>query len=288
MKRISIAQGVEFLEMPRLGTWQMANGLFIDGAERIMIDGRMGEEDTLAFVRENRVSRYFISHFHIDHAAGAWRIAAESECRLALNEIEAGYLHSRETMSRVTGYGSAGIHDLVEQYLMPAIGLRYLPDVGSYSLGEIEDISRGRLAAIPAPGHSPGHYCLYAPESESVFAGDLGLDLFGPWYGFPHCDIGEFLASIERIRALKAKRLFSSHGQVILESPDQALAHCREIIETRHARIMEAWDKGIRTTPEIAALGIFYDNPNGLGRRLAPVVSYWQECMVNCHLTNHK
>jgi glyoxylase-like metal-dependent hydrolase (beta-lactamase superfamily II) len=262
----------------------MVNGLFIDGTERIMIDGRLGEAVTLAFIRENRVGRYFISHFHIDHAAGAWRIAAETDCQPVLNETAYMYLHSRENLGRVTGYSQVGLHDLVEQVLMPAIDLRYLPGIGSYAPAEIEAISQGHLQVIPTPGHSPGHYCLYAPASESVFTGDLGLDRFGPWYGFPNCRLGDFLNSIDKVRDLKAKRLFSSHGQVILDSPDQALAGCRTIIETRHAKILRAWEKGLRTVPEIAACGVFYENLNGLGKRLAAVVDYWQQCMVQCHL----
>lgn len=285
MNRISMTDGVDFLEMPKQESWLMVNGLLIEGEERVLIDGRMGgEENTLSFIRENRVNRYFISHFHVDHASGAWRIAGETPCRPFLNEIEHQYLHSRENMAQVTGYANAGLHELVEEALMPKIGLRYMPGLGCYTPMEIEDISRGGLQVIPAPGHSPGHYCLYAPDTESVFAGDLGLDLYGPWYGFPHCSISDFLVSIEKVRSLRAKRLFFSHGKMIENNPDHALARSREIIETRHAQVIDAWDNGLRTIKEIAAKGIFYDRLDRLGRKLIPVVSYWQECMVKCHL----
>ena len=285
INRINMTVGVDFLEMPKQESWQMINGLFIEGKERVLIDGRMGGEDnTVNFIKENRVNRFFISHFHVDHAAGSWRVAAETDCRPALNETEHRYLHSGEHYAQITGYAEAGLIELAEEAFMPKMGLRYMPSLGSYSLAEIEDISGGRLQAIPAPGHSPGHFCLYAPDTESVFAGDLGLDLFGPWYGFPHCSISDFLKSIEKIRGLRAKRLFSSHGPVIAKDPDQAIAHCREIIETRHAQIMDAWANGQRTVKEIAASGIFYKRVDGLGRKLIPLFSYWQECMVRCHL----
>jgi glyoxylase-like metal-dependent hydrolase (beta-lactamase superfamily II) len=284
MNRISFAPGVECLEMSMLESWTMINGLFINGTERIMIDGRMGGKNTVAFIRENRVNRYFISHFHVDHGAGAWSIAANTECRPALNETERENIASRERYASVTGYGAAGLQELVEKKLMPMIGLRFMPDLGSYSLAEIEDISGGRLTAIPTPGHSPGHFCLYAPDSEAVFAGDLGMDLFGPWYGFPHCSIKDFLASIDIIRGLKAKVLFSSHGPVVRDNPDQVFARSREIISERHGKILDAWGRGLRTVKEIAAEGFFYDNLARLGKGLVPLVSYWQENMVAHHL----
>jgi glyoxylase-like metal-dependent hydrolase (beta-lactamase superfamily II) len=187
-------------------------------------------------------------------------------------------------MAKVTGYDVAGLHDLVEQKLMPRIDLRFLPGLGSYALKDIEEISRDELQAIPAPGHSPGHYCLYAPATRTVFAGDLGMDSFGPWYGFPHCNLKEYVASIEKVRALQPKRVLSSHGPVILENPDQAFARCLEVIESRHAKLMAAWTEGTRGLQELADLGIFYDNLARLGRSLIPVVSYWQQNMALCHL----
>ena len=284
MNRIRMAPGVEFLEMPKLESWQIVNGVYITGRESILIDGRMEGDKSLRFIRENKINRYFISHFHVDHAAGAWRVAAETDCRPALNDTEFRYLHSRENYAAATGYASSPLLELAEEALMPKIGLRYMPDLASYSNGEIEDITDGRLRVIPAPGHSPGHYCLYAPDTESLFAGDLGLDLFGPWYGFPHCSISGFLESIEKIRGLPVKRLFSSHGPMIRQAPDQALARSRETIEARHAQIMDAWDAGERTVKEIAARGIFYKRVDGLGRRLIPLVCHWQETMVTRHL----
>ena len=284
MNRISMTEGVEFLAMEKLDSWQTINGLLINGRDRVLLDGRMEGEETLDFIREFRINRYFISHFHIDHSAGAWRVAAETDCQPALNETEQKYLHSREAYAAATGYDSSGLRELAEEALMTKIGLRYMPGLASYSAVELEDLAGGRLQVIPAPGHSPGHYCLYAPDTETLFAVDLGLDSYGPWYGFPHCNIGDFLDSIEKIRALPIKRLFSSHGPMIQEAPDQALARSREIIESRHAQVLAAWESGVRTVKEIAAQGIFYRRVDGLGRKLIPLVSYWQECMVKCHL----
>jgi len=284
LKRISIADGVEFLEAPQQESWLMNNGLLISGEEVIMIDGRFGEEETLAFIRENNVSRYFISHFHIDHATDAWRIASETECRPVLNEVEYQYLQSRENMSLATGYGRAGVHKLVEEILMPRMGLRYVPGICSYELAEIEAVSKGQLLAVSAPGHSPGHYCLYAPQSNSLYVCDLGLDRFGPWYGFPHCRLDDFLASIEKARELAAGQLFSSHRPVIRAGTGEAIDRIKTIIEQRHEKVVNAWRKGKKTIREIAEEGIFYQRTDVHGKRAIPVMCYWQESMVRCHL----
>lgn len=284
MNRVSMAEGVEFLEASRHESWQRINGLLISGEETIMIDGRFGDEKTLVFIRENKVSRYFISHFHIDHSAGAWRIASETNCRPVLNKTEYQYLQSSENMAWATGYSLAEVHELVEEVLMPRIGLRYISDIGAYTLEEIEVITKGRLLAMPAPGHSPGHFCLYAPQTESLYTCDLGLDRFGPWYGFPHCSLHDYLKSINMAYAVGAKRLFSSHGPIILENTEKAIERCRNIIENRHEQVLNAWDKGKRTIKEIAGEGIFYQNTEIFGKCLVPVMEYWQEAMVKCHL----
>jgi len=284
LKRISIADGVEFLEAPKQESWFMNNGLLISGEEVIMIDGRFGGEETLAFIRENNVSRYFISHFHIDHASDAWRIVGETNCRPALNSTEYQYLQSSENMSRATGYGKAGVHRLVEEILMPKMGLQYIPSIDPYELKDIEAISKGQLLAVPAPGHSPGHYCLYAPQSNYLYACDLGLDRFGPWYGFPHCNLNDFLASIKKARELGAKQLFSSHSPVVRERVGEAIDRIEAIIERRHEKVLNAWNKGKKTVKEIAQEGIFFQRTDVHGKRAIPVMSYWQESMVKCHL----
>ncbi|OPX83855.1 MAG: Metallo-beta-lactamase superfamily protein [Pelotomaculum sp. PtaB.Bin104] len=284
MKRIAIADGVEYLEAPQQESWMMNNGLLITGEETIMIDGRIGDEETPAFIRENRVSRFFITHFHIDHVSGAWRIEAETNCRLALNQIEYKFVRSGEALAQATGYKQEGIYHLVESILAPRMGFRCLPGIAPYELAEIEAISKGQLCAIQAPGHSPGHFCLYAPQSGSLFACDLGFDRYGPWYGFPHCQLADYLASIKIARELKARQLFSSHSPPVTEGVEEAFDRCRNIIEKRHSRVLSAWKKGKRTASEIAGERIFYPRTDRFGKRAIPVVAFWQETMARRHL----
>lgn len=284
MKRIAIADGVEYLEAPRQESWLMNNGLLIAGEENVMIDGRFGDEETLAFIRENNVSRYFISHFHIDHVSGAWRIKAQTNCSLALNQVEHTFIQSGESLAQATGYRQEGIYHLVESIIAPRMGFRCIPGVAPYDLAEIEAISKGQLRVIKAPGHSPGHFCLYAPQSDSLFACDLGFDRFGPWYGFPHCHLAEYFASINTARELKARQLFSSHSPMVTEGVGKAFDRCQNIIEKRHSRVLSAWNKGKRTAREIAGEHIFYPRTDRFGKRAIPVVAFWQETMVRRHL----
>ncbi|MDD4168779.1 MAG: MBL fold metallo-hydrolase [Desulfotomaculaceae bacterium] len=284
MKRITIAEGVEYLEAPQQESWLMNNGLLITGEEIIMIDGRFGDDETLAFIRENEVSRYFISHFHIDHVSGAWRIDGETNCRPALNKVEHKFIQSGEALSQATGYQQAGIYHLVEGILAPRMGFRCIAGIAPYELDEIEAASKGQLRVIQAPGHSPGHFCLYAPLSGALFACDLGLDRFGPWYGFPHCNLEQYLSSIKTAGELKVRQLFSSHSPMISEDVEGAISRCKSIIEKRHSMVLSKWYKGKRTVEEIAGENIFYQKTDGFGKRAVPLVSFWQESMVRCHL----
>ncbi|MDD3654463.1 MAG: MBL fold metallo-hydrolase [Desulfotomaculaceae bacterium] len=284
MKRFAIADGVEYLEAPKQESWMMNNGLLITGEEIIMIDGRFGDEGTLAFIRDNKVNRYFISHFHIDHVAGAWRIAGETNCQPALNKTEYKFIQSDVALSQATGYQQGGVYHLVKSILAHGMGFRCIHGILPYELAEIEVISKGQLRAIQAPGHSPGHFCLYAPQSDSLFTCDLGLDRFGPWYGFPHCNLEHYLSSIETAEELKARQLFSSHSPMIIESVEVALNRCRNIIEKRHSMVLSEWYKGKRTAREISGENIFYPRTDKFGKRAIPLMSFWQESMVRCHL----
>ena len=68
---------------------------------------------------------------------------------------------------------------------------------------------------IPAPGHSPGHTTVYFPKENILFTSDLGVGLFGPWYGFKDCDIYRYVESLLYLKALKPKLLLTGHGGVI-------------------------------------------------------------------------
>ena len=68
------------------------------------------------------------------------------------------------------------------------------------------------FAVIHTPGHTPGHLAFYIPEADLLFAGDVDLTPFGPFYGHDFADIDEFLRSIEKLRQLNARIVTTGHA----------------------------------------------------------------------------
>lgn len=104
--------------------------------------------------------------------------------------------------------------------------------------------------AVHTPGHAPDHLCFWHPESRTLLSGDLiageGSIMIAP----PEGDLGEYVASLERVRRLAPSRILPGHGPEVAragEKIEEYLAHRRE----REARVVAALDSGATSLAEI-------------------------------------
>ena len=82
--------------------------------------------------------------------------------------------------------------------------------------GDVIDLGGRRLEAVHTPGHSPGHLCFWEPERGYLFTGDLAYR--GTLYAnYPSTDPQAYLASLERVAALPAQRIFPGHHALDIE-----------------------------------------------------------------------
>jgi glyoxylase-like metal-dependent hydrolase (beta-lactamase superfamily II) len=108
--------------------------------------------------------------------------------------------------------------------------------------GAIVETERHRLQVIYTPGHSPDHLCLFEPEQGWLFTGDLfvgGQDRALR----DDCDIWQIIASLKRIAALPATRLFPGSARV-RDNPAQELADKIAYLEELGARVLELHRQG--------------------------------------------
>ena len=97
--------------------------------------------------------------------------------------------------------------------------------------------TRSRSAPAPStpytrPGHTPGHYVFADRADGLLFAGDHVLPTITPSIGFtmpppPH-PLGDFMASLTKVRGLPDLRMLPAHGPVAPSSHarvDELLAH---------------------------------------------------------------
>jgi glyoxylase-like metal-dependent hydrolase (beta-lactamase superfamily II) len=110
------------------------------------------------------------------------------------------------------------------------------------------------LRAVHTPGHAPDHVCFWHDESRTLFSGDLavkGTTVYIP----PNLqgDLADYLASLERVRALRPVRLLPAHGPVI-DDPEKLLSGYLEHRHEREEQILVALRSGDRAPDALVPL----------------------------------
>ena len=102
------------------------------------------------------------------------------------------------------------------------------PDAGrDLGDGQVFATDRGPLVAISTPGHSRRHFCYHLPGHGAVFTGDLILgEGDTTWVGEYPGGVAEYLASLDRVEALKPRILYPGHGDP-LRDPAEAIGRFR-------------------------------------------------------------
>jgi len=122
------------------------------------------------------------------------------------------------------------------------------------------------LTAIHTPGHAPDHLCLWHVESRTMFCGDLaqkGSTIYIP----PNLqgDLRAYLASLERVLALRPAQLLPAHGPVI-DDPDRLLRGYIDHRGEREKQILELLRSG-ESSPDAMVVRMY----RGLKDTLVPM-----------------
>jgi glyoxylase-like metal-dependent hydrolase (beta-lactamase superfamily II) len=118
------------------------------------------------------------------------------------------------------------------------------------SLGDNERI--GGLTALYTPGHAPDHLAFWHEPSGTVFTGDLvtlGSSVMIHWSRGGN--LRQYLAALERIRALAPHRLLPAHGAAI-DDPAAVLTAYLDHRHRREEQVISALRGGRDTVQRIA------------------------------------
>ncbi len=108
--------------------------------------------------------------------------------------------------------------------------LRAHPSFGALPLedGSLVDTDAGALRALATPGHSADHLAFFHEAVGDLYVGDL---LIGEgsttWVGEYSGCVADYLASLDRIEGVRARRIFPAHGGP-LDDPGEAIRRFRE------------------------------------------------------------
>jgi len=114
---------------------------------------------------------------------------------------------------------------------------------GTLADGDRIETDAGALVAVATPGHTPDHIAFHWPAEGVVFCGDLmtgGLET--ALVAKPEGDLGAYLDSLDRVRALEPKVILPAHGPSFDDPPaalDAYIRHRRE----REAQVLTALEQ---------------------------------------------
>jgi glyoxylase-like metal-dependent hydrolase (beta-lactamase superfamily II) len=212
------------------------------------------------------ITRFLVTHVHRDHYTQALTVRREfgSHVSLGLGDkatldlVNAGLRDGDPTVARL---GRAGAPALGERWSRMVSGERpdatlwEYPDTwlsGDHTL----EVGRRSLEAVATPGHTRGHYVFADLDGGLLFAGDHVLPTITPSIGFELAyaeqPLGDFLASLAKVRALPDLRLLPAHGSVTSSSHsrvDELVAHH----DDRLGLCLRAVQAGARTAHDAAA-----------------------------------
>jgi glyoxylase-like metal-dependent hydrolase (beta-lactamase superfamily II) len=213
------------------------------------------------------ITRFLVTHAHRDHYTLARVLGTELGVDVALGRGEEPSLLGLNQLDELTEspfaqlLRTAGAHDLAELWNTDA-DERERPDPAWWQLPDtwLEGdhqipVGHRTLDAVQTPGHTPGHYVFADRAEEVLFAGDHVLPTITPSIGFTFPvvpqPLGDFMASLTKVRALPDLRILPAHGPLAPSSHervDALLAHH----EHRLDQCVAALVAGARTSVEVA------------------------------------
>jgi glyoxylase-like metal-dependent hydrolase (beta-lactamase superfamily II) len=218
--RVSPLVHVVLAPNPGLMTGPGTNTYVVGTAPAVVVDPAVADDDYVAEVARvaGHAAAIVVTHRHSDHTGGVTAL--------------------RATLGRdvpVRAWGERAVDGVVPEPLHD---------------GEIVHAGGVDLRAVFTPGHASDHVCLHAQATATLFSGDTILGEGTAVIAPPDGDMGDYLASLERLRELHLERIFPGHFRALnggRDVIDGYIAHRR----AREQRILDALSSGPATIEEI-------------------------------------
>ncbi|MBW6523243.1 MBL fold metallo-hydrolase [Sphingomonas sp. RHCKR47] len=197
----------------------------------------------LRTIAGRRVHAIVITHHHRDHSPGARRLA-------------------EETGAPIMGAAPFALSDDSPRG-DAAFDADYAPD---RVLAEGERVSGEgwTLEAIATPGHTSNHLAFALAETGALFSGDHVMGWATSVVSPPDGDMGDYMASLEKLLARSDRIYYPGHGLEI-ERPQRLVRGLLGHRKQREGQILRLLGEGVGTVP-----GMVERMYVGLDRRLLP------------------
>lgn len=230
--------------------------LFVDDDDVDMLDCGMNSEESLELIRSalasvggKRLRKLVVTHIHPDHYGAAGVLAGPDGADLYLHRLEVPLVHPRyvdieQLVIEVRKYllvnGVPPEEAEILSNSQRALSQVVAPAEPAVQLDGAETLTMGRTAFRVewTPGHSPGHVCLYSPESGLLFAGDHMLPDLSPNIGLhPQSTpdpVHEYLDGLERLAGYSPRHILPAHGRPFSDAKGRV-----GVLKAHHRRRMD-------------------------------------------------
>ncbi|MFH1138159.1 MAG: MBL fold metallo-hydrolase [Pseudomonadota bacterium] len=235
---IEIAPNVFHVPGRKMSRFPYCSCLYLKGRDRsVLIDAGMGREN-LAPCLGQGLDLVILTHCHLDHRLTRRIIP---DVPVWCHEEEAGFLRNRVDFFNGLGWGRSGfkLEDIFPDRLR---GLEVEPQK-TITDGEKIDLGGLTLIAIHTPGHTPGHLAFFIPEADLLFAGDVDLTPFGPYYGHAFADIARFQESITKLKNWGAGKILTGHAGPFADDLNNRFNNFSDVIEKRDQIVLASLDR---------------------------------------------
>ncbi|MGB3555941.1 MAG: MBL fold metallo-hydrolase [Jannaschia sp.] len=234
------------------GTNSYILGSEVPGGDVAVIDPGPDDADHLAAlvaaVGGRQVRAILVTHSHLDHSPGAAPLSGMLDAPvLAFGPSDAGRSATMAALGDLVGGGEG-------------VDAGFAPDV-RLGDGDIVSGDGWTLQAHHTPGHMGNHLSFEWLERRDVFTGDTVMGWASTMISPPDGDLGQFMASLDRLEAFDAVRFLPGHGNAVTAPA----ARCRALRTHRlgrEAAILGALIRPCRIPDLVAA--IYADIPPAL------------------------
>lgn len=233
-----------------------------DASKGLLIDAGFSDDDSykqrIEFLKAHsdiKLHYILLTHHHYDHSSGAQRLREATGAEIVLHKAEESWLLSpqEETGDFEIPEDQKEARERAKKYREDAA--KAVPDIRVEDNAVIQ-VGGITVECLHTPGHTAGHLCFYVPEEKVIFAGDnvlgVGTAAIPPP---PHGNMGQYVASLRRMKDVDATLLLPGHGPPVKEPPRKI----QELIDHREQRedqILQLLDGG-RDTVKSLVKGIY-------------------------------
>jgi glyoxylase-like metal-dependent hydrolase (beta-lactamase superfamily II) len=276
-----ITENIHLVEGKSNGRFPFSHSILIysNSKETILIDTGCGIEILQNLKEKYQINRVINSHTHPDHSAGNWIFEADVE---SIEIPLQGFNTSGNIFALSNRFTEPGeIAKYWRNHIPKIMGMQNCKPTQSFDHKSEFNFGEVKLLPVYTPGHTIDHYCFYEPHDKILFAFDIDLTSFGPWYGHRESNISQFKESITKISQLDIEILVSSHKGIITENIHEQLGKFSQKFKERTTKIKNLLDSGVMMLDDLVEKKPIY----GEFPYAEPLLRYWEAQMIKKHLT---